>query len=211
MLLFFLSSLFAQESSCEEFEVLEDTAMLGALDSDQKECLERELNTLKDLTAKRKISKLLINNAQKSKNYSQWERYVRRHLEKYDRSDANMCMGFSVFLFKKKKYVDAIIWSDRALEQRQTFASGSDFKKKVYDLYKIRTMASNTIWQGAEQKLVTITEDNKRDRESKKAEKYKGKTKNFAREWLDYARASGQSTTAPMQICISAAKKDFCQ
>ena len=119
--------------------------------------------------------------------------------------------GISVFLYRKKKFSDTIKWSERALEQKATFSAGADYKKKVYQLYQLRTMAANKLWTINDKKTVSITDDLEREKYEKLSEKYKGKTKNFAREWLDYARASSQSQSSPMQICISAADKGFCQ
>ena len=31
---------------------------------------------------------------------------------------------------------------------------------------------------------------------------------NFSKEWLDYAKASGQDTKAPMSLCVSATQGD---
>jgi hypothetical protein len=200
-----------QDAACAPIEELEDAAMLGALNKSQSSCLEKELSTASSITEKRKISNILINNALSAKNWKQWERYTKRHLDKFDRSDANMCYGFSVYMFNKKRYSNAIVWAERGLEQKQRFSAGSDYKKKVYTLYKLKTMAANTIWSTSEQKMVSISDDDLREKEKAKAEKYQSKTKNFSREWLDYARSSGQAQNLPMQICVSAATKSFCQ
>ena len=200
-----------EDATCAPIDELEDAAMLGSLNKKQSNCLEKELNTAATITDQRKISNILINNALSAKNWKQWERYTKRHLDKYDRSNANMCYGFAVYMFNKKRFSDAIVWSERGLEQKQRFAAGSDFKKKVYTLYKLKTMASNTIWQKSEEKLVSISDDQLREKEKEKAERYQAKTKNYAREWLDYARSSGQKQNLPMQICVSAATKSFCQ
>ena len=74
-------------------------------------------------------------------------------------------------------------------------------KKNVYDIHKIRTMAAQKVWESA-----TLNSE-----DAQKAQEYQQKTKKFAREWLDYAKSTKQSTSLPKQICISAAKKDFCQ
>ncbi|MAA79769.1 MAG: hypothetical protein CL916_10965, partial [Deltaproteobacteria bacterium] len=199
------------DATCAPIDELEDAAMLGSLNKKQSNCLEKELSSAATITDQRKISNILINNALSAKNWKQWERYTKRHLDKYDRSDANMCYGFAVYMFNKKRFSDAIVWAERGLEQKQRFAAGSDFKKKVYTLYKLKTMAANTIWQKSEEKLVSISNDNLREKEKAKAERYQAKTKNFAREWLDYARSSSQKQNLPMQICVSAATKSFCQ
>ena len=200
-----------EANTCAPIEELEDAAMLGSLNAKQSSCLEQELSATSSITEQRKISNLLINNALSAKNLPQWEKYTKRHLEKYDRSDANMCFGFAVYMFNQKKFSDAIVWSDRGLEQKQSFSAGGDYKKKVYTLYKLKTMAANTIWSETEKSLVSISDDATREKEKVKAENYQSKTKNFAREWLDYARSSGQATNLPMQICVSAATKSFCE
>ena len=198
-------------AGCDDLGPLESASLLGALTSAQQECLEKRIGSSEPLTQQSKVSKILINNAKQAKKYSQWENHVKRHLEKLDRSDANLLYGISVFLYRKKKYSDTIKWSERALEQKATFSAGSDYKKKVYQLYQLRTMAANKLWQINDKKTVKLEDDAEREKFEKASEKYKGKTKNFAREWLDYARASGQSQSAPMQICVSAADKGFCQ
>ena len=40
----------------------------------------------------------------------------------------------------------------------------------------------------------------------------RGKAESYARDWLDYARASGQSTQSPKALCLSAASdKSVCE
>ena len=206
--LLLLSSLSAQASECSNFEEVEDTAMLGMLETAQKECLENKIKSAEDRATKQKISKILIMNAQQSKDYAQWEQYVHRHLKKFDQSDANMCMGFSIFMFKKKRYGDSILWAEKSLEHRQNLSSGSDFKKKVYNLHKIRTMAANSLWKTAEANRASRTEDDLRNQKITQSQK---RTKTFARAWLDYAKESGQSTSLPLQICVSAADAAYCK
>ena len=200
-----------EANTCASIDELEDAAMLGTLNAKQSNCLEQELSATSSITEQRKISNIMINNALAAKNWSQWEKYTKRHLDKYDRSNANMCYGFAVYMFNQKKFSDAIVWSDRGLEQKQSFSAGEDYKKKVYTLYKLKTMAANTIWSETEKSLVSISDDATREKEKVRAESYQSKTKNFAREWLDYARSSGQATNLPMQICVSAATKSFCE
>jgi len=199
------------ETGCSDLEELEDVAMLGSLSSKQVNCLEDKIKSTSKQTGKQKISVVLINNAQASKNWKKWERYTKRHLDKYDRSDANMCLGFAIYMYNKRRFSNAIIWSVRALENKQKFSSGNDYTKKVYQLHQLKTMSANSLWTSSEKKLVTLQDDTKREKEEEKVEKYKAKTKNFAREWLDFARANGQSDSRPMQLCVSAADKDFCQ
>ena len=46
----------------------------------------------------------------------------------------------------------------------------------------------------------------------KTEERTRGNAMNFAKEWLDYARAANQSTADALALCVSAAHhQDFCQ
>ena len=124
--------------------------MLGSLSSDQVNCLEGKIKAASKQTAKQKISIILINNAQASKNWKKWERYTKRHLDKYDRSDANMCLGFAIYMYNKRRFSSAIVWSERALENKQKFPSGNDYTKKVYQLHQLKTMSANSLWTSAD-------------------------------------------------------------
>ena len=53
-------------------------------------------------------------------------------------------------------------------------------------------MASHKLWMDAES---TKNQD--------KITKYKGMTKDYSREWLDYAKASKQSIKEPFTLCVS--------
>ena len=77
---------------------------------------------------------------------------------------------------------------------------GSDYQKRLYQLYKLRAVSAQRLWLRAEEQ-----------KSDANIEKYKGMTKNFSREWLDFARASGQSIKEPISICVSAADKSFCE
>ena len=100
-----------------------------------------------------------------------------------------------------------IRWADYALENKSRW-KGSTFKSRVYNLYRLRTEAANRLWQAAAEKLTTERSEENQG----KVERYRNKTKQFSREWLDYARASKQNTNSAMEICISAAgKKNFCE
>ena len=66
--------------------------------------------------------------------------------------------------------------------------------------------------RGSEDATVRAYMKNGRHKNEAKAEKYRNLTKNYGREWLDYARASAQSTKSPLSLCVSAAgSTDFCE
>ena len=200
-----------EEWNCKPVDELEDLALMGQLSAGEIACLEDSLHKQSRMTQKVRISKILINNMQQSKKYSKWEQLVLRHLEKFDRSDANMSLGFAIYLANKGKYIDAIRWCDNAIEQSHTFAKGSDTTEKRYQAYRVRAISANKLWRKYSEDLVKYRDDLKRDRIEKKVKTYKAKTKNFSREWLDYARASSSSTTQALTLCIAASNRDFCK
>ena len=80
--------------------------------------------------------------------------------------------------------------------------------KKVTSLYRLRAEASNQLWSAAEKEY---RKDSSRENEEV-TQFYRGWTKDYAREWLDYARASGGKTELAFNLCTSAAgTNDFCK
>ena len=147
------------------------------------------------------MSLVLINNAQTKGDQAGWERIVKRHLEKLDQSDPNLCFAYAIHVSRKGALysTQVIRWSEKALENKNQFSSGADYTKKVYALYKLRTIAAQKLWMSAES-----------SKDQEKITKYKGMTKDYSREWLDYAKASKQSIKQPFSLCVSAADKSFC-
>ena len=176
----------------------------------QKTCLEQKITSGIPLTQKRDVSLLLINNAEASRNMSEWSKLVGRHLQSFDQSDPVVCMRYAYFLSKKGvgSSTKVIKWSDAALANKHQW-SGPEFTKNVNALYGMRATAANQLWTNAEKKLV----DNNTPENKDKSEKYRGQAKNFAKEWLDYARASSQPTKSAMSLCVSATQGDvgFCK
>lgn len=181
--------------------------MMGALSPEQVRCLEGRLAGESVQTAKDKISRVLIQNAQAAGDKAAWEKYVRRHLEDIDRSDPDLCFSYAVQLSRKGvgSSTAVIKWADYALENKQKW-SGETYKKRVYTLYQLKAQAASKLWQDAANKNTAEPSDEM----NAKAEKYRGMTKEFSKEWLDYARASAQDTKAPMQLCASSGTAEFC-
>ena len=101
-----------------------------------------------------------------------------------------------------------IRWADYALENKQRW-TGQTYTKRVYDLLRMKTEAANKLWGEAEEVFATKEHT---DENEAKAAKWRGVTKDYAREWLDYAKASSQDTKNAMAICVSAAgNKSFCE
>lgn len=181
--------------------------MMGSLSVGQRKCLEGRLASGSSQTNKNKISRVLIQDAESRGDQADWERLMKRHLQNIDRSDPNLCFKYAIHLSRGGRSTSVIKWADYALENKQQW-SGATYKKNVYALYKLRAQSANKLWQSAESKYV---EDRTPDNE-KNANRYRDMTKNYAREWLDYARASSQSTKGPLALCVSAAGgAEFCQ
>jgi hypothetical protein len=85
---------------CTDLVKLEPSAMMGSLRVGQVKCLDGRVNAESAQTTKDKLSRLLIINAEASGNKSEWEKYVRRHLEDIDRSDPDLCFKYASHLAK---------------------------------------------------------------------------------------------------------------
>lgn len=195
-------------ASCDNLVALEVPAMMGQLGVGVRGCLEERLGTEGSQTSKDKISRVLIADAEARRDQGDWERLMKRHLETIDRSDPNLCFKYALHLSRggASRATGVIRWADYALENKQQW-QGANYTKNVNGLLKIRAQAANALWQAAEKALV----EERNDENEAKAERYRGTTKDYAREWLDYARASGQETSAAMAMCVSAAgNREFC-
>lgn len=198
-----------QDDSCNDLVALEAPAMMGTLSVGQRKCLEGRIASDGAQTSKNKISRVLIMDAEARGDQGDWERLMQRHLQNIDRSDPNLCFRYAIHLSRGGvgRASSVIKWSDYALENKQQW-SGATYQKNVYALYKLRAQAANKLWQSAEAKYV----DDRNEENEATANRYRDLTKNYAREWLDYARASSQSTKGPLSLCVSAAGgAEFCQ
>ena len=197
------------DNTCDDLVALEAPAMMGQLGPGRRKCLEARMNAEGSQTTKNKMSRVLMADAEARRDQADWERLIKNHLENIDRSDPNLCLKYSIFLARGGvgKSSQVIRWADYAMENKQQW-SGPTYTKNVYALYKLKAQAANALWQDAEKEFV----ENRSDETQAKSDKYRGMTKNFSLEWLTYARASGQDTTAPMAICVSSAgNKEFCE
>jgi hypothetical protein len=184
--------------------------MMGTLSATAKECLNsRAANTSEPVTIRARASTLLITDAQTRGDNGEWERLVKRHLQSIEKSQPDMCLSYALYLSQKgpSRATQVIKWSEVALTNKHLW-SGDARVTKVNALYQLRAYAANSLWQLNEQKLV---KERSPDNQAA-ADQWRGKTKNFSREWLDFARAAGSDTSQALQLCVSAAgDKDFCQ
>ena len=200
----------ASDDSCTDLVKLEPQSMLGQLRPGQVKCIDARIGNESAQTMKDKLSRVLIANAEGKGDKAEWERLVKRHLEDIDRSDPDMCFKYATQLSRggTGRALGVIRWADYSLENKQKW-SGTTYTKRVYDLYRLKAEAANKLWAEAED--VYATKEHTDENEAKAA-KWRGTTKDYAREWLDYAKASGQDTKNAMSICVSAAgNKSFCE
>lgn len=200
----------ASDDTCTDLVKLEPQAMLGQLRPGQVKCIDARIGTEGAQTTKDKLSRVLIANAEGKGDKADWERLVKRHLEDIDRSDPDMCFKYATQLSRggTGRALGVIRWADYGLENKQKW-SGATYTKRVYDLYRMKAEAANKLWAEAEDVFATKEHT---DENEAKAAKWRGTTKDYAREWLDYAKASGQDTKNAMSICVSAAgNKSFCE
>lgn len=196
-------------AGCDDLIALEAPAMMGDLNAGQRSCLEGKIGSTGVQTTKDKISRLLLQDAEARRDSGEWERLMKRHLEQIDRSDPNLCLKYAMHLSRggTRDAHGVIRWSNYALENKHQWTGGTH-KKYVYALYRLRANAAAKLWQSAEKQFVS----DRSDQAEADAIKRRGVAKDYARQWLDYARNSGQEVKSPLALCVSAAgNKDFCE
>ncbi|GEM_PF-1003293 len=198
------------DDSCDDLKPLQPQAVMGRLRAGQIGCLEDAFGAAGSQTDKDAISRVLMVNAEAADDKRSWEKLVKRHLDEVDRSDPEICFSYALHLSKGSvgRAYGVIKWADYALENK-TVWTGSTYKARVYALYKLKAEAATRLWEDAAQKVV----DGKGDRDALQSdeEQRRGIAKTYALEWLTYARQSGQKTSEPMALCVSAAgNKKFC-
>ncbi len=179
----------ASTSPCEDLVVLEPQAAMGTLPSNIVACLDATMSDDASLTTKDKVSRLLIWDAEARNDTVAWERLVRRHLETVGSSDPDICMALAIRL-KKKGTVSALEESiqlaSTALENRSRY-SGEQFVKRVNALHALRTIASEMVWRRYENAVPGL----RSEEVEAQSDAMRHRTRNYAREWLDYAEVSG--------------------
>jgi hypothetical protein len=193
---------------CDDLVALETTSMLGKLGVERRKCLDARLTREASITMKNKISRVLLSDAKQRGDKADWERLAKRHLEKIDRSDPDMCLLYAIHLHRKGvgKSTRVIKWSDYALENKAEW-SGALHTRNVYNLHKLKSQAASRLWSRAEKKFV----EDRNEKNESSATKYRSMAKQFSRAWLDYAKASGKDTSQPRAACVSASgNSEFC-
>ena len=194
---------------CKDTIGLEANAMVGKLSEGQIACLESRIRLQRLQTERSHLSGVLIIDAQTKGLMDRWEVLVQRHLERYDRSDPDMTFGYSVHLYRKgeEHHAAALRWADYAMENSQQWEGGQDFVDKATQLYKLRAILSTSLWIQNEKRY----RNEKNPENQALSEEAKGIARDYALEWLVYARASGTQTKQAFDMCVSAAgDSSFC-
>ena len=185
---------------------LEDYATKGALEAGQKECLEKAYDEAELQTTKDKVSRVLLVNAY-AYNTKDWAKLVKRHLDEVDRSDPDIAYLYAFYLYNNDKADsdEVIDWTETALERRDVW-TGDVYVSRVYGLMRLRSMAGLSLWQLAEEKRIA----GDKSKSPEQLDQLRNRAKTFAREWVDFAKASGRSSEQPMELCLSVANEKAC-
>ncbi|MBX2800409.1 MAG: hypothetical protein KTR31_22205 [Myxococcales bacterium] len=187
---------------CDDLFRLEPRSVLGRLTDDHILCLQTRLATADRQTAKSKISRLLLADAWAKEDAHRWEGAMRRHLVTIDRSDPDLCYIFASYLADQEEeaLAEAMRWADIALQNSHRW-EGARRVQRVSALHRINAVAAMKLWLTAEQ--LVVEEPNRET--MRRGAYWRNKTKNLAREWLQFVQAAGVDTRAAYELCLSAA------
>lgn len=190
------------DDSCDDLRALEDEALAGELRPAQVACLEQRIEDAELQTTKDKVSRLLLVDAEGKGDGERWEDLVQRHLDQIDQSDPDLCFKYAVYLSRQgiERAAEVLRWAGRALENKDDW-HGRAYEKKVYLLFRIQTEAATELWNQAEERYLEARSEQAKD----VADEYRGRAKEYAKAWLDYARLTGQDDSTALSMCLSAA------
>ncbi len=191
-------------TDCSDNTTLENFAMMGSLGELRVQCVEERITNSTRQTERDKLSRILLYDAEVRKASEEWADLMKRHLEDIDRSDPDLCFKYAIYLSRNKQDegYEIIRWINYALENKDKW-SAKLYVQRNDALQRLRTTTAYTMWRQTMDQLVAEGGVNPQLEED--AEKYRGWTKEYAREWLQYARNAGRDTDKAMQICSSAA------
>lgn len=195
-------------AACDDLVRLEPSAMIGQLTNADMACLETRIAQDPQQTQRDKVSRVLMVNAEGRGDMASWMTLAARHLEVIDRSDPDLCYRYALLLARGEveDAETALRWADYALENKHVW-KGPTYTQRVYALLGLRADLAARLWRDAEQAYIDARSD---DAEAE-ASRWRGSAKDYAREWLDYARVSAQPIEQPGVLCRSAAgNEQFC-
>jgi hypothetical protein len=186
----------------DQLRTLEPYATKGALEDDQKACLEEGYASAELQTTKDKISRVLLVNAY-AYNTKTWAKLVSRHLDEVDRSDPDIAYLYAFYLYNNDKAdsEEVIQWTNVALERRDIW-TGDVYVSRVYGLMRLRAVAASAVWELAEKERA---DSGSSQEVLDRIDELRNRTKTYSREWVDFAKVSGRSVEEPLALCLSAA------
>lgn len=189
------------DDTCDDFIAMEPDALMGIFSPGRIACVEERIASAPQ-TEKDKLSRLLLADADSKGDKEEWARLMARHLDEVDRSDPDMCFLYARYVHSQgvAQGEEAIRFADYALENKQKW-SGETYTSRLYGLYRLRAEAANELWKDAEQNLIAEPTDEN----DAITQTWRGKSKDYSREWYDYAKASEQDPDRALMICVSAA------
>lgn len=201
-------------AECGNLLELEPAARLGRLTEVQVRCLNEALDEAQRQTAKDKISRLLLGDAWAKGDIHRWMGVAARHLDQVERADPDLVYHFAYNLVQignPERMDEAIHWAEIALENK-SFWEGEEHVRRVYGLYKIRTLAAFKKWEYLEARnRDALASQQPSEQLQHDAEAARNELKTYAREWLDYAKSANRDVSEPMRLCAMAAGTEaFC-
>jgi len=196
-------------STCKNLLALEPFALMGQLTGDLRDCLEQRLASEEHQTVQNKISRVMMMDAEARRDSERLAKLLGRHLEEIDRSDPDLCFKYALVLSKQgiDRSEEVIRWADYALENKQEWTKAT-YKRRLFDLFKLRAETANKLWTHWDAQFV---QDRSGENQGK-SEEWRNTTKQYSREWLDYAKASSQRLKRARNLCVTAAgTSDFCE
>jgi len=182
---------------------------MGQLTGDLRDCLEQRLASEAHQTVQNKISRVMMMDAEARRDSERLAKLLGRHLEEIDRSDPDLCFKYALVLSKQgiDRSEEVIRWADYALENKQEWTKAT-YKRRLFDLFKLRAETANKLWTHWDAQFV---QDRSGENQGK-SEEWRNTTKQYSREWLDYAKASSQRLKRARNLCVTAAgTSDFCE
>jgi len=189
---------------CSNLAALEMRAQVGKLDKPQTKCLTTlTTDRWAELSDRRKASRLLIADSWSSGEKVHWRRLVETHLRTLDARDPDLAYRFAVDLEQRNRHAEALIWSSVAIDN-STRWQGTEYRNRVYGVYKVRANAAEGMWQTAEQTHAATPSQ----ATWYAAADTRARTTAYTVEWLEFAKRSGKDTTLASTLCLSVASDD---
>jgi hypothetical protein len=197
------------QEECDDLFHLEPLAMMGAISDGQAQCLEERYAADETPNVQAKVSHLLLANAWGAQRESDWEKLALRHLSEIGQSDPEICFKYAQTLSKQgdSRANEVIRWVEVA-DQNQSYWTGKKHTSRVYGLHRMRTAATQSLWQAADGAHTTApTSETEAHLDSARA-----RTKLASRAWYEFAQATGQDATLALAVCENASDTaGYCQ